>query len=198
MQRGNEKRRLSLGAGALAALALSGSGMAEWKSQAAHHGKMGRAQVIARSESVCREFMPEPAMIRVEAQHGMMAKADGIGVRYWMVDCLDTGGVERAHMIWDSQSGNLQTVSRQTPTSSRTLVHPINRRQAVMLAGQSLRNLPIATHGEQWRLKEVEFSRTTWHVSCRTRSHRAHVVIDAATGDLLSVFGGRVSAVGRS
>ncbi len=119
-------------------------------------------------------------------------QCEEVGLRYWMVDCLDSNGVAKAHMIWDSAGGNLNAVSRQTPTSTRKLARPINRRQAVIMAAHSLRKLPMTSAGDRWRLRNVEFSRTAWHVSCRAPSRRAHVVIDAATGELLSVIGGKV------
>lgn len=186
MDSGRERLRLRLGAGAAAALALFISGGSVWLKRPESRAAAVDERIINRSEEVCRKLTGTGMNLQFTTERAIHGGKAGIS---WMVDCTDDQGTDQAHMIWDSGADMLRSVSRHAPLNPRKLARPITQKEALIVAGQWLRALPLAAGGERWRLVGAARSLTAWHLSCRTRRSRAHLVIDAGTAELVSAVG---------
>ena len=181
------KSRLSLGAGALAALALSGRSMNASAVQVRHAGSEAGQAILRRSEPLCRAIAADPSPIQLQAEAVAGARPNRSDRPFWLVDCTDSSGSDVAHLIWDARTGLLESISRSMPNGSIRLTRPITGRQAESLAAHWLRRLPIAGSAATWRRSWAAESASTWQIGWRSGSRTARVVIDARNGDLLSL-----------
>ena len=187
MSKGICKVRLSLWAGALSALALSGSAMNAPSVQTREAFNLRGRAAAERSEPLCRALAASADGLSVHAESVIGARPNGTERPFWLVDCSDPGGADVAHLIWDDRTGLLECISRQTPSQGERTAKPITRRQAQMLAGHWLQRLPIAESGSRWRQSWESRSEMTWQFGWRSGARTARVVIDARNGDLLSL-----------
>ena len=179
------KNRLSIGAGALAALALSGNGHGRDKTAGGFtRGSDGRREV-AWSAAISAKL---GAFSRVQSCVGEKMvgdRPDGQQIFQWMVDCAGTLPEDETHIAWNAESGFIEMVSRMAPSAAMRPRYSLSRSQAIRLAAQWVRELPVAPQGERWRLKGAHQTGIAWHFVCETSSRRARVLIHSRSGDLL-------------
>ncbi|SRR5258708_1365906 len=183
------KRRAVAAANAAALLALFSAGTQAKLSQnrdATSFGNTTQGQILDKTDRLCREIIPITHPANLKADKLTSYGRNGAPRHFWTVDCYNSNS-DLVHVCWNADSGEMTWVSRQTDEVGPWPPAAISRSSGIRFARYWLLRLEIPKAGENWRVAgSPELVEYRWRINCVSGKRTATIVIDAATGDLVT------------
>ena len=181
-------RRVGIAICGFALVGLAGTrGWNQWQAPHNRHGKYNAIEALRVAAPICRTLLPDESELTFSARADSVSTLQGVK-HVWSIYCEDPQGKTRAFLMMDAATGEPFAISDTSTRRPPEPIRLITRREAGQAAKSWMRSLGVSRTAPYWKLisEPLKTSRA-WLFTWRAEDRTARVLVDARTGDLITV-----------
>jgi hypothetical protein len=168
--------------------------LSKQSTQTAGNGRFTKAQILSQSQPLLQALIMGTTNIQTFANPTTTFDRTGQSVHHWSVDCADPTSGDRAHLLWNADTGELIQANqfRQHEKYTRFGLSPTEK-APTGFAWDWFRALKIGRATDQWHIvAALQKHYAQWDIWFRSGDRYSILTVKADSGELVQVLCGHL------